>query len=159
VAKKQGTICICVDYYDLNRACPKDNHPTPFIDQIIDECAGIIFFSFMDGFSGYNHTNIVPIDQEKKNFVCPWGTLMYKKLPFGLKMLGLHLIGLCPMCFTTFETSFSLSWMTFLLILISAMITLITFGRFFFTVGNNIRLNLHKCVLHRIWMTPRLYFL
>lgn len=33
--KKHGTIHICVDYWDLNRACPKDNYPTPFIDQII----------------------------------------------------------------------------------------------------------------------------
>ena len=31
VTKKQGTIRVCVDYRDLNRACPKDNYPTPFI--------------------------------------------------------------------------------------------------------------------------------
>jgi hypothetical protein len=54
VAKKQGTIRVCVDYCDLNKACPKDNYPTPFIDQIIDNCAGSVIFSFMDGFSGYN---------------------------------------------------------------------------------------------------------
>ena len=33
VDKKQGAICICTDFHDLNRACPKDNFPTPFIDQ------------------------------------------------------------------------------------------------------------------------------
>jgi hypothetical protein len=38
VAKKQGTIRVCVDYRDLNKSCPKDNYPTPFIDQIIDNC-------------------------------------------------------------------------------------------------------------------------
>jgi hypothetical protein len=54
VAKKQGTIHVCVDYRDLNKSCPKDNYPTPFIDQIIDNCAGSVIFSFMDGFSGYN---------------------------------------------------------------------------------------------------------
>ena len=32
VDKKQGTIHICIDFHDLNRACPKDNFPTPFID-------------------------------------------------------------------------------------------------------------------------------
>eukprot|EP00253_Pinus_taeda_P011702 PITA_11702 len=41
VNKKQGTIRVCVDYRDINRACLKDNYPTPFIDQLIDECAGI----------------------------------------------------------------------------------------------------------------------
>ena len=56
VDKKQGTIRVCTDFHDLNKACPKDNYPTPFIDQIIDECAGCEAFSFMDGFSGYNQT-------------------------------------------------------------------------------------------------------
>jgi hypothetical protein len=54
VDKKQGTIRVCVDYRDINRACLKDNYPTPFIDQLIDECAGSEIYSFMDGFSGYN---------------------------------------------------------------------------------------------------------
>ena len=54
VDKKQGVIRICIDFRDLNPACPKDNFPTPFIDQILDECAGSEVFSFMDGFFGYN---------------------------------------------------------------------------------------------------------
>jgi hypothetical protein len=54
VNKKQGTIRVCMDFRDLNKACPKDNFPTPFIDQIVDECVGCKVFSFMDGFSGYN---------------------------------------------------------------------------------------------------------
>ena len=54
VDKKQGAIRICTDFRDLNRAYPKDNFPTPFIDQILDECAGSEVFSFMDEFSGYN---------------------------------------------------------------------------------------------------------
>jgi hypothetical protein len=32
VNKKQGTICVCMDFRDLNKACPKDNFRTPFID-------------------------------------------------------------------------------------------------------------------------------
>jgi hypothetical protein len=32
VNKKQGMICVCMDFRDLNKACPKDNFPTPFID-------------------------------------------------------------------------------------------------------------------------------
>jgi hypothetical protein len=45
VDKKQGTIRVCVDLCDLNKACLKDNFPTPFIDQILNECAGSeVFF-------------------------------------------------------------------------------------------------------------------
>jgi hypothetical protein len=88
VDKKQGTIRVCTDFRDLNKACPKENYPTPFIDQIIDECAGCEAFSFMDGFSGYNQIQIKPEDQHKTTFICPWGTFAYRKMPFGLKNAG-----------------------------------------------------------------------
>jgi hypothetical protein len=88
IDKKQGTICVCVDYRDINKACPKDNFPTPFIDQIVDDYAGSEIFSLMDGFSGYNQINIVPEDQHKTAFICPWGTFAYWKLPFSIKNTG-----------------------------------------------------------------------
>jgi hypothetical protein len=62
VNKKQGTIRVCTDFRDLNKACPKDNFPTSFINQIIDECASCEAFSFMDGFLGYNQIQIKPED-------------------------------------------------------------------------------------------------
>jgi hypothetical protein len=88
VTKKQGTIRVCVDYRDLNKACPKENYPTPFIDQIIDNYMGSVIFSFMDGFSGYNQIEILPADQHKTAFICPWGTFAYRNIPFGLKNAG-----------------------------------------------------------------------
>ena len=42
----------------------------------------------MDGFSGYNQINILPADQPKTTFICPWGMFAYRKLPFGLKNVG-----------------------------------------------------------------------
>ena len=69
----------------MNQACPKDNFPTPFIDQILDECAGSEVFSFMDGFSRYNQIQIKPEDQHKTAFIFPWGTFSYRKMPFVLK--------------------------------------------------------------------------
>jgi hypothetical protein len=88
VNKKQGTIHVCTNFHDLNKFCPKDNFPTPFIDQIIDECVGCEAFSFMDGFSGYNQIQIKSEDQHKMTFICPWGTFAYCKMPFGLKNAG-----------------------------------------------------------------------
>jgi hypothetical protein len=88
IDKKQGTIRVCVDYRDINKDCPKDNFPTPFVDQIVDDCAESEIFSLMDGFSEYNQINIVPEDQHKTTFICPWGTFAYRKLPFGLNNAG-----------------------------------------------------------------------
>ena len=88
VTKKQGTIRVCVDYRDINKACPKYNYPTPYIDQIIDDYAGNEMFSFMDGFSKYNQIKKLPTDQPKTTFICPWGKFAYCKLPFELKNVG-----------------------------------------------------------------------
>lgn len=66
----------------------KDNYPTLFIDQIVDECDGNEIFLFMDGFSGYNQISIRLEDHHKTTFICPLGTFAYKKMPFGLKNAG-----------------------------------------------------------------------
>jgi hypothetical protein len=88
VNKKQGTIQICIDYRDINKSFPKENYPTPFVDQIVDDCVRSEIFSLMDGFFGYNQINILPADQHKTAFICPWRTFAYWKLPFGLKNVG-----------------------------------------------------------------------
>ena len=85
VNKSQGTIRVCIDFRDLNKSFPKENFPTPHIDQIIENYARSVIFSFMDGFSSYNQIEILPSDQHKTAFIFPWGTFSYNKLPFGLK--------------------------------------------------------------------------
>ena len=88
VNKKQGTIHVFTDFCDLNGVCPKDNFPTPFINQIIDACTEHEAFSFMDGFSGYNQIQIRKEDRYKTTFTTPWGTFAYRVMPFGLKNAG-----------------------------------------------------------------------
>jgi len=84
VPKKNGKWIICVDYRELNKATKKDHFPLPFINQVLDGLAGKKFFSFLDGFSGYNQIQISLEDQDKTTFTCPWGTFSYRVLPFGL---------------------------------------------------------------------------
>ena len=45
---------ICVDFTDLNKACPKDSYSLSCIDQLVDSTAGHKLLSFMDAFSRYN---------------------------------------------------------------------------------------------------------
>ena len=40
IDKNKGTIRVCTEFRDLNKACPKDNYPMLFIDQIIDAYVG-----------------------------------------------------------------------------------------------------------------------
>jgi hypothetical protein len=84
VPKKNGKWRICVDFRELNKATHRDYFPLPCIDQVLDTLSGKKYFSFLDGFSGYNKIQIAPEDQEKTAFTCPWGTYAYRVLPFGL---------------------------------------------------------------------------
>ena len=54
VPKKDGRWCICIDYRELTKATLKDYFPLPLIDQVLDTLVGKKYFSFLDGFSGYN---------------------------------------------------------------------------------------------------------
>ena len=84
VLEKNGKWRIYVDYRELNKSTLHDYFPLPFIDQVLDTLPGKKYFSFLDGFSGYNKIKITLEDQGKTNFICPWGTYAYKVLPFGL---------------------------------------------------------------------------
>ena len=85
VKKASGKWCICIDYTDLNKACPKDSFPLPKIDQLVDATSGHKLLSFMDAFSGYNQIRMAPEDEEKMTFVTDMGLYCYKVMPFGLK--------------------------------------------------------------------------
>ena len=54
VKKKNGQIRYCVDFRNLNKACPKDEFPLPNVDFLVNLAVGNSMFSFMDGYSGYN---------------------------------------------------------------------------------------------------------
>ena len=79
---------LCIDFTNINKACPKDSFPLPRIDLIVDATAGHELLSFMDAFSGYNQICMDPDDQEKTSFVTAQGTYCYRVMPFGLKNAG-----------------------------------------------------------------------
>ena len=54
VRKKNGKWQVCVDFTDLNRACPKDPFPMPRIDQLVVAIVGHPQMSFLDAFQGYH---------------------------------------------------------------------------------------------------------
>ena len=85
VKKKSGKWRVCVDFTDLNKACPKDLFPMPQIDQLVDAIAGQPRMSFLDTFQGYHQIPLAVEDQEKTAFVTPVGNYDYKVMSFGLK--------------------------------------------------------------------------
>uniref|UniRef100_A0A2N9GDN4 Reverse transcriptase domain-containing protein n=1 Tax=Fagus sylvatica TaxID=28930 RepID=A0A2N9GDN4_FAGSY len=88
VKKAIGKWRMCVDFTDLNKACPKDSFPLPRIDQLVDSTAGHKLLTFIDAFSGYNQIVMDETDQEKTSFTTSKGLFCYKVMPFGLKNAG-----------------------------------------------------------------------
>ena len=76
---------MCVDFTDLNKACPKDSYLFSWIDVLVDSIARYELLSFMDAFSGYNQIKLDETDQENTSFVTSQGLFCYKVMPFGLK--------------------------------------------------------------------------
>ena len=88
VKKKNGKWRVCVDFTDLNKACPKDPFPMPKIDQLVDAIVGHPRMSFLDVFQGYHQKHLASDDHEKTAFVTSVGNYHYKVMPFGLKNAG-----------------------------------------------------------------------
>ncbi|XP_058216809.1 uncharacterized protein LOC131327681 [Rhododendron vialii] len=85
VKKKNGKWRVCVDYSNLNDACPKDFFPLPQIDQLVDATAGHARLSFMDAYRGYHQIAMSEEDVENTAFITPHGIFGYLVMPFGLK--------------------------------------------------------------------------
>ncbi|CAL8994786.1 unnamed protein product [Prunus brigantina] len=79
---------MCVDFTNLNKACPKDSFPLPRIDQLVDATAGFALLSFLDAYSGYNQISMDPADVEDTAFITDRGLYCYRVMPFGLKNAG-----------------------------------------------------------------------
>ena len=88
VKKKSEKWRVCVDFTDLNKACPKDPFPMPKINRLVDATVGHPRMSFLDAFQGYHQITLALDDQEKTAFVTPIENYHYKVMSSGLKSVG-----------------------------------------------------------------------
>lgn len=79
---------MCVDFTNLNIACPKDSYQLPAIDILVDRSARYGILSFMDAYSDYNQVKMCKEHEEKTSFITKMGTFCYTVMPFGLKNAG-----------------------------------------------------------------------
>ena len=86
--KKDKKVRMCVDFRDLNKACPKDDFPLIHIDVLVDNSMGSALMSFIDVFSRYNQIKIAPKDMTGTTFTTEWKIYCYTVMLFGLKDSG-----------------------------------------------------------------------
>jgi hypothetical protein len=88
VEKSDKSWCMCIDYSSLNKACPKDEYPLPYICQIIDFTMSCELLSFLDAYSGYHQISLAINDEEKTAFITSFEIFCYTKMVSGLKNGG-----------------------------------------------------------------------
>ncbi|GJT26465.1 reverse transcriptase domain-containing protein [Tanacetum coccineum] len=85
VKKHDGSWRMCVDFKDLNKACPKDGYPLSEIDWKVESLYGFPFKCFLDAYKGYHQIKMAKEDEEKTAFITSQGIYCYSKMPFGLR--------------------------------------------------------------------------
>jgi hypothetical protein len=88
VKKSNGKWRMCIDFIDLNKACPKDEFPLPRIDSLVDAATSSELMSLLDCYSGYHQIWMKKEDEPKTSFITPSGTYCYLRMPEGLKNAG-----------------------------------------------------------------------
>jgi hypothetical protein len=76
---------MCIDYTNLNKACPKDPYLPPRIDQIVDSTSGCDLLSFLDAYSGFHQIQMSRQDRKQTAFVTVDGLYCYVVMPYSLK--------------------------------------------------------------------------
>jgi hypothetical protein len=88
VPKKNGNMRMCIDFTELNKACPKDPYPLPRIDIIIDQAAGCEMLCLLDCFSGYHQVWMRREDEAKTGLTTPFGIFCFVRMLEGLRNVG-----------------------------------------------------------------------
>ena len=91
VPNKEGKWRVCIDYKDLNDACPKDSFLLTRIDQIVDALAGHGMLSFLDAFSRYHQIPMYQPYAEKTSLITPTWVLLLQRNAIQVKECWSHL--------------------------------------------------------------------
>ncbi|GJT15053.1 reverse transcriptase domain-containing protein [Tanacetum coccineum] len=88
VKNHDGSWRMCVDFTDVNKACPQDCYLLLEIDWKVESLCGYPFKCFLDAYKGYHQIQMAELDEEKMAFHTSQGVYCYTKMPFGLKNTG-----------------------------------------------------------------------
>src|SRR5258705_127662 len=84
IKKKDGSLCLCVDFRALNRVTEKDRYPLPLISDLLMSPAPARIYSKIDLKHAYHLVRIAEGDEPKTAFHTHYGSYEWRVMPFGL---------------------------------------------------------------------------
>ena len=84
VEKKDGSIRLCIDPKDLNKAIMREHYQVPTFDDVLPQLAGKKIFSIIDMKDGFWHIELDDESSKLVTFNTPFGRYSFTRLPFGI---------------------------------------------------------------------------
>ena len=88
VMKDDGSLRLCLDPKDLNKAIKRNQWYARTLDDILPELAQSKYFTVKDATSGFWHVVLDFRTSLLTTFNTPWGKYRWLRMPFGLKVSG-----------------------------------------------------------------------
>ena len=85
VTKNNGSVRLCLDPNDVNKAMMRPHFVTPTFEEIISRLHGAKWFSIVNVKSGYWNMKLDEKSSELTTFITPEGRYMFKRFPMGVK--------------------------------------------------------------------------
>ena len=82
--KKDGSLCLCVDYRGLNRITRKDRYPLPLISDLLDAPSKARIYTKLDLRHAYHLLRVAEGDEPKTAFRTRYGSYEWRVVPEGL---------------------------------------------------------------------------
>jgi hypothetical protein len=84
VSKKEGGMCMVIDYRNLNAITVKNGYPLPLIPELVDKWKGCRYFTKVDVRARYHNIRMKKGDEWKMAFNTHRGLFKWLVMPFGL---------------------------------------------------------------------------
>ena len=82
--KKSGSLRICIDPRDLNKAVKREHYQLPTREEIETEMTGAKYFSKLDAANGFFQIELEEESAKLCTFSTPFGRFYFNRLPMGL---------------------------------------------------------------------------
>lgn len=86
IKKKNGEFQVCVNFRDLNKACPKHDFALLHMELLINATTSYEALSFMDAYLVYNQMKMHPEDEEMTVIRSPKRVSCYQVMRFDLNI-------------------------------------------------------------------------